>query len=57
MDPEDVRRTVGAVIDGLVDAGPSPGGLASTIVDASSSVPRLVREGAVPWDRVLECLR
>jgi L-threonylcarbamoyladenylate synthase len=57
MDPDEVRRTVGSALDGFIDAGPSPGGLPSTIVDATGHAPRLVREGAVPWDRVLECLR
>jgi L-threonylcarbamoyladenylate synthase len=56
MDPEQVRRTLGGVLDGLIDAGRSPGGPPSTIIDASSGVPLLVRAGAVPWHRVLECL-
>jgi tRNA A37 threonylcarbamoyladenosine synthetase subunit TsaC/SUA5/YrdC len=38
----------------LLDAGRSPGGLPSTIVDASGAAPVLVRAGAVPWGRVLE---
>jgi L-threonylcarbamoyladenylate synthase len=41
----------------VIDAGPAPGGLPSTIVDARTSPPRLVRAGAVPWDRVLESLQ
>ena len=40
----------------LVDAGPSPGGPASTLVDASTREIRLLREGALPWSRVLEFL-
>jgi L-threonylcarbamoyladenylate synthase len=39
----------------LVDAGLCRGGPPSTIVDLSDE-PRLVREGAVPWSRVLEFL-
>lgn len=50
----DVRLLDG--IDVLIDGGPTPGGLASTIVDASGAQPRLVRAGAIPWDRVLEFL-
>jgi L-threonylcarbamoyladenylate synthase len=38
----------------VIDAGPSPGGRPSTIVDPRVWPPRLVREGAVPWSRVLE---
>jgi L-threonylcarbamoyladenylate synthase len=55
-DPDAVRVALGGLIDGLVDAGPSPGGEPSTIVDASGAVPVLIRAGAVSWDRVLECL-
>jgi L-threonylcarbamoyladenylate synthase len=40
----------------LVDGGPSPGGPASTMVDASTREIRLLREGALPWSRVLEFL-
>ena len=52
-----VRAALGGELDGLVDAGPSPGGSPSTIVDASGDVPRLVRPGAVAWARVLESLQ
>jgi L-threonylcarbamoyladenylate synthase len=41
----------------VVDGGPAPGGAASTIVDARDRAPVLVREGAVPWERVLEFLQ
>ena len=44
----------GTDIDAVIDAGPTPGGAPSTIVDARGSAPRLVREGAVPWGRVLQ---
>ncbi len=41
----------------VLDAGPTPGGLASTIVDVRGSEPVLIRSGAVPWSRVLESLQ
>jgi L-threonylcarbamoyladenylate synthase len=41
----------------VIDAGPSPGGLPSTIVDARGPTPRLVRAGAIAWDRVLESIQ
>jgi L-threonylcarbamoyladenylate synthase len=44
-------------VDLVVDGGPSPGGPASTIVDVSEAVPRLVREGPIAFARVLESLR
>lgn len=55
--PDEVRRALESQIDGLIDAGPSPGGLPSTIVDARGDEPRLLRAGAVPWERVLESLQ
>jgi L-threonylcarbamoyladenylate synthase len=38
----------------VVEGGPAGGGAPSTIVDARRSPAVLVRDGAVPWDRVLE---
>jgi Sua5/YciO/YrdC/YwlC family protein len=55
--PEDVVRSIGARLDVLIDAGPTPGGLPSTIVDATGEDPVLVRAGAIAWDRVLEFSR
>jgi L-threonylcarbamoyladenylate synthase len=48
---------LGDGLDGLIDTGPCPGGPPSTIVDVSGETPRLVRAGAVAWERVLESLR
>jgi L-threonylcarbamoyladenylate synthase len=44
---DEVERTFGEDLDLIVDAGPCPGGLPSTIVDVSVDPPRLVRAGAV----------
>ncbi len=52
--PERVAETLGRAIDVLIDSGPTPAGLPSTVVDATGAVPVLVRAGAVPWERVLE---
>ena len=54
--PDDVLRELGAAIDAIVDAGACAGGPPSTIVDVTGDAPRLVRAGAVPWDRVLHSL-
>jgi len=51
-DPAEVERTLGDRIDLLIDAGPTPGGAASTIVDATGAEPRLVRAGAIPWEEI-----
>jgi L-threonylcarbamoyladenylate synthase len=41
----------------VIDGGTTPGGAPSTLVDARGPRPRLVREGAVLWSRVLESLQ
>ena len=56
-DPNEVRDGIGDSIDFLLDKGPAPGGPPSTIVDARGTAVRLVRAGAVPWERVLESLK
>jgi L-threonylcarbamoyladenylate synthase len=43
-----VAREFGDRVDLILDAGPCPGGLPSTIVDVAATPPRLVRAGAVP---------
>ena len=53
-DQLDAEIRAGALV---IDAGPAPGGLPSTIVDARTKPPRLVRAGAVPWNRVLDSLK
>jgi L-threonylcarbamoyladenylate synthase len=54
--PDIVAKTIGHRIDFLIDDGDSPGGPPSTIVDLRGAAPRLVREGAVAWDRVLRSI-
>ena len=54
---DQVLRSFGEGIDVLIDSGPTPAGLPSTIVDVSGDAPVLVRAGVVPWDRVLEFLQ
>lgn len=44
-------------VDAILDGGPAPGGRPSTIVNASGRVPVLVRDGVVPWERVLRSLQ
>jgi L-threonylcarbamoyladenylate synthase len=54
---EQVAVDLGDAVDLVVDGGPSRGGPPSTIVELSEHGPRLIRAGAVPWDRVLESLQ
>jgi L-threonylcarbamoyladenylate synthase len=46
-DPDVVERTLGDRLDFLLDAGVTPGGAPSTIVDVTAAEPRLVRPGAI----------
>ncbi|MDD5642411.1 MAG: L-threonylcarbamoyladenylate synthase [Syntrophales bacterium] len=43
----EVAREFGHDVDLILDAGPCPGGLASTVVDVTVSPPRLVRAGVI----------
>ena len=43
----DVMTQLGGRIAAVLDGGPCPGGIPSTVVDCVSSPPRVVREGAV----------
>jgi|BarGraNGADG00212_1021973.scaffolds.fasta_scaffold00063_15 Sua5/YciO/YrdC/YwlC family protein len=60
---EEATSTVGAamdLLDGMVDlvldSGPTTGGEPSTVVDARTGRPQLLRAGAVPFASVLEVL-
>ena len=48
-DPDDVVRAFEGKIDLLLDGGITPGGMPSTIVDATLDPPVLLRAGAYPW--------
>ncbi len=53
---EELAREFGNEIDLILDGGPCPGGLPSTIVDVSVTPPRLVRPGAVAAGELLEII-
>jgi len=52
-----VSATLGKIVDLVLDGGDSPGGPPSTIVDLRGAAPRLVRAGAIAWDRVLRSIQ
>jgi len=56
-DPNVVESKLGTSIEALLDAGKTPGGQASTIVDVSGAEVRLVRAGPVSWEAIDACLR
>ena len=53
---DEVAREFGDEVDLILDAGPCPGGLPSTIVDVTDSPPRLVRAGAIPPAELAEII-
>lgn len=55
-DPNEVAMRLADCLDVLLDAGPTPGGPASTVVDVTGAEPRLIRSGAVAWDDVQACV-
>lgn len=44
-------------VDVIVDGGPCPGRVESTVVDVTVDPPRIVREGAIPADQIEAALR
>jgi len=58
--PTNSADALGAIADDdrvlVIDGGVAPGGAPSTIVDARGTLPVLVREGAIAWDRVLRSI-
>ena len=58
-DPQDLaglKSQVGSKVDYLLTTGPAPQGAASTIVDITGTTPKLLREGAISFEAVLEIL-
>lgn len=53
---EAVQQAFGDAVDLILDAGPAPGGLPSTVVDAQESL-RIVREGAIGRSEIEATLR
>lgn len=54
---EAVFAALGDRVDLIIDGGATPGGKPSTIADLRGESPVLIRDGAVPWMRVLESLK
>lgn len=50
---EDAREQLGSAVSVYLDAGDSPLGVASTIVDATGPALRVVRDGGVSWDKLV----
>jgi L-threonylcarbamoyladenylate synthase len=55
-DAGQISLAPGLRLDGLIDAGPTPGGAVSTLLDLTSPVPRVLRAGAVSAPQLAEIL-
>lgn len=55
-DPAEVAALFDGKIELVVDGGPTPGGLPSSIVDLTADEPRILREGKVPAARIRAAL-
>jgi L-threonylcarbamoyladenylate synthase len=55
-DAAEIRDQLGDAIDLIVDGGPAHGGPASTVVDCTGRLPRVLRVGAVSFERLAAIL-
>lgn len=55
-DLRDLPTELGNSVDGILDGGTLQGDLPSTLVDVTVSPPQLLREGVIPWARILNAL-
>ena len=53
---QQIEDFISRKVDVIIDGGPTPGGLASTIIDLSGAEPIILREGAVPAAAIRACL-
>jgi L-threonylcarbamoyladenylate synthase len=44
---EQAQKTIGSMVDCVLDGGATPGGKPSTIVDVSGGAPKVIREGTI----------
>ncbi len=51
---EEVMAQLGGRIDLILDGGPAPGGVPSTVVDCSTDRPQVLREGALGIEELLD---
>jgi hypothetical protein len=51
---DDAQKQLGSAIEVYLDGGPTEGPMASTIIDLTGDVPRLLRAGLIPVDKIRE---
>src|SRR5918992_190053 len=47
---EEIEAQLSHLVDCIVRCGPAPQGIASTVVDVTTGAPRLLRQGAIPFE-------
>ena len=52
----EVRTQLGSAVDFILDGGPCPGGVESTVVDVTVNPPAILRQGAVPGKDIADLL-
>ena len=45
---------IGSLVDQVVTTGPKPKGTASTVINITNQQPKLLRQGAIPFEAILE---
>ena len=55
-DADELEAELGPALDLILDGGPAHGGPASTVVDTTTEPVRILREGAIPVERIDACL-
>jgi L-threonylcarbamoyladenylate synthase len=55
-DADEIVAQLGDAIDLVIDGGPAHGGPASTVIDCTGAMPRVLRVGAIPVQRVVAIL-
>lgn len=53
----ELQSLLGDRIDYIITSGPPPEGTASTIVDITTDPPLLIREGEIPFRKIIELVR
>ena len=56
-DPDEAVASLSDRVAVLLDAGRTPGGPPSTVVDVTGTTARLIRAGAIEWEEIERCLR
>lgn len=57
LDLDSIDSQLGNLVDYIIRAGPSPEGTGSTVVDITGDEPRILRDGAISLEEIMETAR